>query len=357
MKKVLLLVTSFIITIPMFAQFEVVSNGFSNSNNITVKGIMGVGSSSGVLTVRSNVVHPSYNPMTNPYGLTLIRTDCGTLRSTLPFTNMYRGTINFYVTASGQVYSAGGMLQPSAVQTLSRKVVPTMSSSLRKLNALNAIVYNTPLPASQTTAQSASVLSDTENDGIILDSESQAVIDQKIEEEQSLNRFGLLAQEVEKVFPEVVRTLPDGTKGILYTDLIPVLIEGMKELQDSLTAQIASLQNQLNAIKNPQLQLPSEEKQYTKGQLGQGKAELYQNTPNPFNQETKISYRLPANATTASICVYNLNGLQLKKYPLSVESFKGSLTISVSEFLPGMYLYALVINNQVADSKRMTLTD
>lgn len=357
MKKVFLILASYLFTIPMFAQFEVTSNGFATSNNITVNGVMGVGESYGVITVKSNRQHPSYNPSLDPYGRTLIRTDCGTMGSILPFTNMYRGNINFFVMANGQIGTATGVLQSSAVQTLSRSAAPIMSSPLKKLNELNGVVYNNPLPTSDTEVQTASVFSDDRNNAVVLDNEAQAVINQQIEEEQSFNRFGLLAQEVEKVFPEVVRTLPDGTKGILYTDLIPVLIEGMKELQDSLTMKIASLQSQLDAISNPQPQLPGEGKQYSNGQLGQGQAELYQNTPNPFNQETQISYRLSANATTASICIYNLSGQQLEKHPLSVGTQNGTITVSASEYLPGMYIYALVINNQVIDSKRMTLTD
>ena len=35
----------------------------------------------------------------------------------------------------------------------------------------------------------------------------------------------------------------------------------------------------------------------------------------------------------------------------------GKVTLSASEFAAGIYIYSLVINNQVVDSKRMTLTD
>ena len=44
-------------------------------------------------------------------------------------------------------------------------------------------------------------------------------------------RFGLLAQEVEQVLPEVVKTIPDGRKAISYTDLIAILIEAVKQQQ------------------------------------------------------------------------------------------------------------------------------
>ena len=42
--------------------------------------------------------------------------------------------------------------------------------------------------------------------------------------------IGVIAQDVEKVLPEAVSTKPDGTKGVHYNKLIPLLIESVKEL-------------------------------------------------------------------------------------------------------------------------------
>jgi len=41
---------------------------------------------------------------------------------------------------------------------------------------------------------------------------------------------GVIAQDVEKVLPEAVSTKPDGTKGVHYNKLIPLLIEAVKDL-------------------------------------------------------------------------------------------------------------------------------
>lgn len=43
--------------------------------------------------------------------------------------------------------------------------------------------------------------------------------------------YGLSAQEVEKVIPEIVRDRPDGTKGINYMNLTAFLIEAIKDLK------------------------------------------------------------------------------------------------------------------------------
>lgn len=47
--------------------------------------------------------------------------------------------------------------------------------------------------------------------------------------------FGLSAQEVEKVIPEIVRNRSDGTKGINYMNLVAFLVEAIKDLKQEIT--------------------------------------------------------------------------------------------------------------------------
>ena len=42
-------------------------------------------------------------------------------------------------------------------------------------------------------------------------------------------QIGVIAQEIEKIVPEVVTTGGDGVKRVKYTDLIPLVIEAMQE--------------------------------------------------------------------------------------------------------------------------------
>ena len=42
---------------------------------------------------------------------------------------------------------------------------------------------------------------------------------------------GVIAQEVEKVLPEVVQTSEDGIKHVAYGNMVGLLIEGIKELE------------------------------------------------------------------------------------------------------------------------------
>jgi len=69
--------------------------------------------------------------------------------------------------------------------------------------------------------------------------------------------IGLIAQEVEKVLPELVRTDADGYKSVDYAKLVPVLIEGMKAQHQQLQFQQQQLQQQrkeLDELKKALLQ-------------------------------------------------------------------------------------------------------
>jgi hypothetical protein len=57
--------------------------------------------------------------------------------------------------------------------------------------------------------------------------------DIRIEPERK--RIGLIAQEIELIIPEVVRTGDDGLKGIEYQNLVGLLIEAIKQLHSKVT--------------------------------------------------------------------------------------------------------------------------
>jgi len=59
--------------------------------------------------------------------------------------------------------------------------------------------------------------------------------------------IGLIAQEVEQIFPELVAENEQGYKGIAYSKLTAVLIEAIKEQQQQFTAQMTTQQDQITA--------------------------------------------------------------------------------------------------------------
>jgi hypothetical protein len=73
-------------------------------------------------------------------------------------------------------------------------------------------------------------------------------------DENHANKIGFIAQDVEKVLPELVFTNPtDGYKGINYAEITAVLTEAVKELKEQLEAtknENKSLKNDLDKIKS-----------------------------------------------------------------------------------------------------------
>jgi hypothetical protein len=85
--------------------------------------------------------------------------------------------------------------------------------------------------------------------------------------------------------------------------------------------------------------------------------ELFQNTPNPFSLGTEIRMNLPENAARVSLFIYNLEGKQLTALNVTERGGQAKVRIEAKQLAAGMYIYTLVVDNKVIDSKRMILTD
>lgn len=163
-------------------------------------------------------------------------------------------------------------------------------------------------------------------------------------------RYGFLAQNVKDVFPQLVHTDNSGYMYVDYIGLIPILVQCINELQARLDAVECSQQdNQEPAL--PAGQLAGQEEL----EADINAARLYQNTPNPWNSETAIRYSLPQSVATACIYIYDMQGKQLKSIPAPGRG-ESSVTLSASGLQAGMYLYALVADGRLVDSKQMILT-
>ena len=64
---------------------------------------------------------------------------------------------------------------------------------------------------------------------------------------------------------------------------------------------------------------------------------------------------LPETAINANVIVYNLEGKQLKELQVQGRG-NVSATILGNELSAGMYIYALIVDGKVVDTKRMILT-
>ena len=168
--------------------------------------------------------------------------------------------------------------------------------------------------------------------------------------EKSSGRYGFLAQNVKEVFPQLVHTDENGYMSVDYIGLIPILVQSINELRAELAAVKGEKQDEQGTMMQAPAQSGVEEAEATLSD-----AKLYQNAPNPWSSETVIRYRLPQDVVNAMIYIYDMQGSQLKSIPAQGRG-ESQVTITANNLGAGMYIYALVADGQLIDSKQMILT-
>jgi hypothetical protein len=182
-----------------------------------------------------------------------------------------------------------------------------------------------------------------------------------------LKQYGMIAQDVEKIFPEAVhhKTFDDGKE--IYTmnySLFGVLaIKAVQEehaLIEAKDKQLNDLQTQVNQL---QTQLDQLKSMLTAQGLQAGKIIPNENlsklsslsiTPNPFQSVTTIRYFIPDKAVNSAINIVAVNGTVVKTYT-GLQKGNGQLTINGSELSTGAYVAELIVNGQKVSSRQMVL--
>ena len=170
------------------------------------------------------------------------------------------------------------------------------------------------------------------------------IVEYKKEDSESKLHFGLSAQELQDLYPNLVEEGQNGYLAVNYTELVPVLIRSIQELQA-----------ELDELKEASpTRRASEYTTTIANQTSDNQNVLYQNTPNPFKEQTSIRFKLADNAQEASICIFDMTGKIIKKFPIS--SGMESVSVGGYELGEGMFLYSLIVNGQVIDTKRMVIS-
>jgi hypothetical protein len=175
-------------------------------------------------------------------------------------------------------------------------------------------------------------------------------------------QIGLIAQDLQGVFPELVNEDADGYLAVNYQGVIPVLIEAMKELKKENQEAIKMLNNQNQLLKAELASLKETFSNLDKSSDGSSlnkvrSSSLQQNTPNPFKAETRIRYYLSdGENSSAMIYIHDMNGKPVKEFD-NLGAGEGEISIKGSELKAGLYYYTIVVNGEVVDTKRMLLTE
>jgi len=157
-------------------------------------------------------------------------------------------------------------------------------------------------------------------------------------------QYGFIAQDLERVIPELTGANSDGYYAVNYIALIPVLTEAIKEQDKTITdlrAEVAELRSQFNDLKAGQQ--PGDLQGYR----------LDQNAPNPTGGSATIGYALPIGTVGARITVYDLTGRTLKTWVLS--DTEGQITVNAGELTSGLYLYDLQVGGRQILERKMSV--
>ncbi|MNJ83720.1 hypothetical protein D3C87_11420 [compost metagenome] len=155
-------------------------------------------------------------------------------------------------------------------------------------------------------------------------------------------QIGFIAQEVEKVLPEVVKETSLGYKALEYHTLTALLVNAIQEQQ----AKIEELSNRLREISEQQANGSSPNVEEVR---------LGQNYPNPFNTRTVIEYDLPEKYRKAELYVTTLQGEKIIAISLEAGMQK-KVEISSEQLKSGIYLYSLVSEGTVLTSRQFVIS-
>ena len=158
---------------------------------------------------------------------------------------------------------------------------------------------------------------------------------------------GFTAQQMNNVIPQLVHTT-NGVMSIAYTELIPYLVSAMQ----ALTKQVDSMKNvMITCCQNTGNQNSRTMNQQTVQLTDATSITLNDAVPNPFAEQTTISYNVPETYSTAQLLFYDANGRNIKSLALKLGS--GQVTVFADDLTNGIYSYTLVVDGKIIDTKRM----
>lgn len=190
------------------------------------------------------------------------------------------------------------------------------------------------------------------------------------------NGIGVIAQDFQQIFPNSVKPFTISTDstnageeyfGVDLHELFVANVSAVKQLdsliqlQDSintvLQSQLIELTNRLNSC----CTIGEERSTLTNGtyinktdiKLTNAQSIILENNvPNPFAEQTAISYYLPDNVQKAQMLFYNSQGRLIQSVDLK-EKGKGMINVFASDLSNGVYTYTLVVDGKIIETKKM----
>jgi hypothetical protein len=164
---------------------------------------------------------------------------------------------------------------------------------------------------------------------------------------ENSTRFGLLAQELKTVLPDMVSQVGE-FETINYVSLVPVLIKGIQE------------QSKLIEDQDRKIQILREEIENLKGSniaMEMNMTKIYQIAPNPFKDKTYIAYIIEEklNFNDAKIDIRDVQSKLIASFDLPAKQRYGKIEFAPKSVNLGSYICTLRIDGQIKDSKIILL--
>ncbi|MBO7541060.1 MAG: T9SS type A sorting domain-containing protein [Bacteroidales bacterium] len=232
-----------------------------------------------------------------------------------------------------------------------------MADALTQIMQLSPVTYTYTVPANRFGDDLTPVadISDIPGDQITDKTADDIAKDAELQAQLTGDRYsyGLELGSFEEKFPTLVSTDEEGNKYIDYVSLVPVLVSSIQEQQQIIESQnaiIEDIRTQMYKMQDTLHQLVLRRDSLATAT----NSHLDQNIPNPFDEGTNIGYYISTDATIATLYIFNMSGILIDA--VNITQFgTGSIDFDGTLLPEGMYVYTLVVDGNIADSKRMMI--
>ena len=242
-----------------------------------------------------------------------------------------KGNLTVTGSINGVILSPSAQTPTTSLQTYTGT---DAESVVDKMAGLNAMEYYNEMPA----FANATISGDTAT-AVPTMTEMEAMTFEK-------KHYALSADALEEVYPDLVYENADGSKSINYVEMVPLLVQSINELNAKIAVLEHNASNESNTSRGGTTSMSED--------IDTDIISLSQNKPNPFSDKTTIRLSIPENITKAILCIYDMNGTQIKQIEMS-ERGQFSQDISSTGLENGMYLYSLIADGKLISTKRMII--
>lgn len=175
---------------------------------------------------------------------------------------------------------------------------------------------------------------------------------------------GFIAQEVDTVIPQLVHTESNGLKSLAHIEMIPYLVSAIQEQQkqikhlDSLVTLLTqSVSSCCSNSSARQTGIQGNNPNHLINQLNIDLTDkdvivLNQNVPNPFAEQTTITYNVPEKYGFAQIVFKTVDGKIIKTVDITKKG-RGQINVFANDLSNGLYMYSLIVDGVTIDTKKM----